>query len=64
MAHCKYLRCRTCEQLMVVGPQHEVPADAICIYGRCKVEEISEKEAERLTEEIRDERERERQNSS
>lgn len=63
MAHCKYLRCFTCDQLMVVGPQHVVPKDAICIYGRCKVSEITEEEADRLTEEIRNEREQEKQDS-
>lgn len=49
-----YFKCFNCDQMFVAGVR-ELPNKLVCVMGQCDIREISEEEAEKNTEEIRNE---------
>jgi len=49
-----YFKCYECDSMFVRGSTL-IPENLVCVMGRCDIKEITREEADRLTEEMRDE---------
>lgn len=47
---CKYLHCNKCDGLFICADT-TLPANVVCMNGKCEIEEVTEEDALRIAEE-------------